>query len=350
MRRISASVFGFLSLLGGAELRAQPPTEGRVAELPSATSTVPVGYRKLQFTYSVKDRPTRTRDYFLWYPTSDREERYDYKGQIGVAAADGAIASGRHPLIVFSHGFLGAGDQIIFLTESLARSGYIVAAPNHADSGSGSEPIEIPNFIDARSWDDKKFVDRKEDLSALIDHLLGGKDSAAFLRDHVDERAIGVAGHSLGGYVALGMAGARPAWRDERIRAALILSPYALPYVDGSVLSEVRVPVMLQGGTRDWALTPFLPAVYEKLRVPKYFLILNDASHLEWTNLISLGRSTTDAVLSGSARWITAYSVAFFDSYLRGQERSALLAKPNPQLYSYEYSLTPPSPEAAGQE
>ena len=86
--------------------------------------------------------------------------------------------------------------------------------------------------------------------------------------------------------------------RDERIRAALILSPYSLPYVDGSVLSEVRVPVMLQGGTRDWALTPFLPAVYEKLRVPKYFLILNDASHLEWTNLISLGRSTTDAVLS----------------------------------------------------
>jgi predicted dienelactone hydrolase len=338
MRRIPASIFGVLSLLAGAELRAAAPPEEQVTDSPAAATAVPVGYRKLQFTYSVKAHPERTRTYFLWYPTADHEDRYDYKGQIGVAAPDGAIASGRHPLIVFSHGFLGAGDQIIFLTESLARAGYVVAAPNHADSGSGSEPIEIPNFIDARVWDDKKFVDRKEDLSALIDHLLDGKDAAAFLRDHIDERAIGVAGHSLGGYIALGMAGARPAWRDERIRAALILSPYALPYVDGTLLGQVRVPIMLQGGTRDWALTPFLPAVYEKLQVPKYFLVLNDASHLEWTNLISLGRSTRDCVRSGSGRWITAYSIAFFDTYLRGQERSALLAKPNPQLYSYEYS------------
>ena len=339
MKRIPASIIGILvSLLAGADSPREPPAEDRVAEVASSTEPMPVGYRKLRFTYSVSDRPARSRDYFLWYPTSDREDRFDYKGQIGVAAPDGAIAPGRHPLIVFSHGFLGAGDQIIFLTEGLARMGYIVAAPNHADSGSGSEPIEIPNFIDPRIWDDKKFLDRKEDLSALIDHLVGANDSAAFLRDHVDAHAIGVAGHSLGGYVALGMAGARPAWRDERIIAALILSPYALPYIGSSVLGQVRAPVMIQGGTRDWALTPLLPAVYEKLQVPKYFLVLNDASHFEWTNLISLGRSTTDAVQSGSARWITTYSVAFFDTYLRGQDRSTLLAKPNAQLYSFEYN------------
>src|SRR5262245_55658997 len=132
LKRIPASLFGLLSLVATAESRAQPPAATAAApsaELPAAvTNPVPVGYRKLQFTYSVTDRPARTRDYFLWYPTSDRESRYDYKGQFGVAAPDGAIAPGRHPLIVFSHGFLGAGDQIIFLTESLARAGYIVAA------------------------------------------------------------------------------------------------------------------------------------------------------------------------------------------------------------------------------
>jgi predicted dienelactone hydrolase len=342
MKRVPVSILTALWLLAGASSAAEtPPADPEGTEPASRTTPMSVGYRKLQFTYSMTDRPARSRDYFLWYPTSDREDRFDYKGQIGVAAPDGAIAPGRHPLIVFSHGFLGAGDQIIFLTEGLARMGYIVAAPNHADSGSGSEPIKIPNFIDPQIWDDKKFLDRKEDLSALIDHLVGANDSAAFLRDHVDAHAIGVGGHSLGGYVALGMAGARPAWRDERISAALILSPYALPYIGSSVLGQVRVPVMIQGGTRDWALTPILPAVYEKLQVPKYFLVLNDASHFEWTNLISLGRSTTDAVLSGSARWITAYSVAFFDTYLRGQDRSALLAKPNPQLYSFEYSPAP---------
>ena len=341
MKRIAISTFISLSLVAGATSLAESRQEDHGTGGSSATTPMSVGYRKLQFTYTVGSNPSRTRDYFLWYPTSDPEDRFDYKGQLGVAAPDGTIAPGRFPLIVFSHGFLGAGDQIIFLTENLARMGYIVAAPNHADAGTGSEPIAIPNFIDARSWDDKKYLDRKEDLSALIDHLLGGTDSAAFLRDHVDAQAIGIAGHSLGGYVALGMAGARPAWRDSRIRAALLLSPYALPYFDGPALGGVQVPVMLQGGTLDWAITPFLPAVYEKLQAPKYFLVLNAASHFEWTNLISLGKSTTAAVQSGSARWITGYSLAFFDSYLRGQDRSALLAKPNPQLYSFEYNPAP---------
>ena len=338
MKRIAISTFMFLSLVAGATSLAEGPQDDHGTGGSSATTPMSVGYRKLQFTYTVGSNPARTRDYFLWYPTADPEDRFDYKGQLGVAAPDGTIAPGRFPLIVFSHGFLGAGDQIIFLTENLARMGYIVAAPNHADAGTGSEPIAIPNFIDARSWDDNKYLDRKEDLSALIDHLLGGTDSAAFLRDHVDAHAIGIAGHSLGGYVALGMAGARPAWRDSRIRAALLLSPYALPYFDGPALGGVQVPVMLQGGTLDWAITPFLPAVYEKLQAPKYFLVLNAASHFEWTNLISLGKSTTAAVQSGSARWITGYSLAFFDSYLRGQDRSALLAKPNPQLHSFEYN------------
>jgi predicted dienelactone hydrolase len=297
-----------------------------------------VGYRKLQFTYAVGNGPARTRDYFLWYPTRDREDRFDYQGQLGVAAPDGAIAPGRFPLILFSHGFLGAGDQIIFLTENVARMGYIVAAPNHADSGTGSEPIEIPNFIDAKSWDDQKYLDRRDDISALIDHLLEAGESAAFLRDHIDEHAIGAAGHSLGGYIVLGMAGARPAWRDRRIRAALLLSPYALPYIDGAALGAIRIPVMLQGGTLDWAITPFLPAVYEKLQAPRYFLVLNGASHFEWTNLISLGKSTTAAIRSGNARWITGYGLAFFDRYLRGQDRSSILEKANSQLYYFEYS------------
>ncbi len=300
-----------------------------------------VGYRKLQFMYAVGDGPARTRDYFLWYPTSAPQDRFDYKGQIGVAAPDGAVAPGRFPLIVFSHGFLGAGDQTIFLTENLARMGYVVAAPDHADAGTGNESVAVPNFVDPRSWDDKKYLDRKEDLSALIDHLTEATNAATFLRDHIDAHAIGAAGHSLGGYIALGMAGARPAWRDERVRAALLLSPYALPYIDSGMLNEARVPLMLQGGTLDWAITPFLPAVYAELQVPKYFLVLNGATHFEWTNLVSLGKSTTAAVQSGNARWITAYSLAFFDCHLRGRDCSTVLVKPNPQLYSFEYSPTP---------
>lgn len=41
---------------------------------------------------------------------------------------------GRHPLVVFSHGFNGCNTQSTFLTEALAANGYFVVAPNHADA------------------------------------------------------------------------------------------------------------------------------------------------------------------------------------------------------------------------
>jgi len=38
------------------------------------------------------------------------------------------------PLVLFSHGLGGCALQTIFFTEELARHGYVVAAPDHADA------------------------------------------------------------------------------------------------------------------------------------------------------------------------------------------------------------------------
>src|SRR5207244_5750878 len=133
----------------------------------------------------------------------------------------------------------GSGDQTIFLMEALARAGYIVAAPNHADAAAerGKQPADVPNFFEPNSWDSGKFFDRKEDVTALVDELIvRGRDPQAFLFEHVDEAFIGAAGHSLGGYTVLGLAGARPSWREPRIRAVVAYSPYAMPY-DRSALA-----------------------------------------------------------------------------------------------------------------
>lgn len=299
-----------------------------------------VGFRKATFVYTASGNEVRQLLVLYWYPTTQPAAEFDYRGQVGYVAPDAAVAPGRHPLVVFSHGFLGAADQAIYLTEAIARAGYIVVAPNHADALAEHvrKPVALPNFVDAKAWDDSTHFDRKEDVSALLDHLLAlDRDDTSFLFERVDKAKIGAAGHSLGGYAVLGLAGARRSWHEKRIRAALLYSPYAMPYLDGEQLRDIRIPAMLQGGTFDWGITPFLPKAFAQLRGPKYLLVLKYGTHFDWTNFIALGKTTTEAAQEGNARWIVDYSVAFLDHHLAGKERPDILREDNSQLASFQF-------------
>ncbi len=338
LRPASAAVCLLLMLCSCASKPAALP---RGPQQPAADAPRPAadaGFRKFTFTYTGGDDSRRERTVYLWYPSAAPASRFDYHGQIGSVAHEGPVAAGRHPLILFSHGFRGAGDQSIFLTEAWAREGYVVAAVDHADAAAQRDrPAAWPDFADAKTWDERKFVDRKEDLSALLDHLLSlDRDPDSFLHGRVDERAVGAAGHSLGGYTVLGMAGARPSWRDGRVRAALLMSPYAVPYLSQGDLGSVCVPVMLQGGTLDWGITPFLPSIFAKLPAPKYFLVLKGENHFGWTNLASLRKTTTEVVRGGNPELMTRYGVEFFNRHLKGAGDAALLDAPNPRLESYQ--------------
>jgi predicted dienelactone hydrolase len=156
-------------------------------------------------------------------------------------------------------------------------------------------------------------------------------------KGRVDVAAVGVAGHSLGGYTALGLIGGWKQATDKRFRAALALSPYSAPYHTQGELAGVEVPVMCQGGTLDIGITPFVPATYKKLTGPKYYLVLKNETHFGWTNLIALGKTTTDVVSDGNAELMLDYSVAFFDRHLRGEKDAKLLDEKHARLNSYEF-------------
>lgn len=290
---------------------------------------VPAGYsQQLKFSYRAGNGSERERRIFLWYPSAVEAAPFKYHGlQEGLVAPDAPLRTGRHPLVLFSHGFWGAADQTIFLMEALARAGYVVAALHHDDAipNHRQNPVDLPNFVHAKAWDDAKFFDRKEDMSALLDHLLeldGREGSVLF--EHLDRNTIGAAGHSLGGYTVLGMAGARASWEDERIRAALLLSPYVHPFYFHGNLKDVRIPVMFQGGTRDVGITPFLKSIYKRVAAPKYFFILDKVGHYGWTNFATAGQSTTQALQDGTIKLMADYGVAFFDRHLRGRNEVAL--------------------------
>jgi predicted dienelactone hydrolase len=228
--------------------------------------------------------------------------------------------------------------------EALAAAGYLVLAPNHRDAACGSAGAtegwypgkligklatsrsEAP-FGVASKWSDATYKDRRADFEAILDAVL--KD-ATFQGVPIDPERIGIAGHSLGGYTALGLAGAWPSWKDRRIKAVLGLSPYCSPYVKKGDLGHLDVPVMYQGGTRDLGVTPSvrrLKGAYDLSTAPKYYVEFDGAGHLAWTNLNKEYQSL-----------ISQYSVAFFDRYLKGitdpDPLAPLVGNPPPQKVS----------------
>ena len=302
------------------------------------------GYRKL--TLPAEGVRTRKCEVFLWYPSNTPAKTHNYHTQFGEVAVEGAVCPGRHPVILFSHGFHGTGDQSIFLMEAWARSGYIVAAPNHADAGlRPSGPQERPNFLNDKSWDDNKYHDRRDDLNDVLQHLLAeDQTSGGPLEGRVDVDAVGAAGHSLGGYTVLGLAGAWKSWKNDKVKAALAMSPYAMPYLRDDRLKQIAIPVMLQGGTHDWGISPFLPKAYDLLPMTKYHVVFKNENHFGWTNLASLGKKTTETVTSGNPELITTYSTAFFHRHLQRTAAQPLLEDKNSRVQTYQFSVIPPQP------
>lgn len=327
--------------------QAQPASQER-DKVPALVTDRPhqVGYRRQDFQFAVPSGEQRTRQLDLWYPTSEREQRFNYKallginGQVGFVKEGATVAPGKHPLLLFSHGFLGTSDQIIFLTESCARAGYIVAAMNHADSlgTRRQKKLDPPNFGDFAHWTDNKYRDRQEDLTALLNQMLEwNKATDSAWSGHIDEALIGGCGHSLGGYTVMGLAGGWKSWKEPRLKAAVLFSPFAHPFDAQGKTSDVTIPVMLQGGTLDFGITPFLTPVYRKLSGPKVLLVLKNETHFGWTNLICLGKTTTECVADGNAELMVKYTVAFFDQHLLGVDRSALWEKENSRLESFRF-------------
>jgi predicted dienelactone hydrolase len=278
-----------------------------------------MGFERTAFRVRERDGAERETTLYLWYPSP---------------RPYGPVADGAHPLVLFSHGYLGAGDQSLFLTEALARGGYVVAALDHRDAIRGAGPRVLPNVLSPEAWSERDFRDRADDLRALLDRLLErGRTRGDRLAGRIDAGAIGAVGHSLGGYTLLGIAGAWPAWRDARVRAVALLSPYAAPFLARQKLA-LGIPVLLQGGTLDVGISPLLPALYERLAAPRYLLMLRDETHLGWTDHVCAERSARECASSGNPLRIVEYTRAFLDRHLRRRPAPRLDAR-DPGLASW---------------
>ncbi len=255
------------------------------------------GFHELTFLDPLDSRPMHA---YAFYPSTDKERVTRIQGYPIEASEDAAIALGRFPLLMISHGNTGTPLAQHDLATSLARRGFVVVAVfhpgdnylDHSRLGSLSNlygrPLQVSEAISA----------------ALLDPLLSPSISA---------RRVGIIGYSAGGETALILAGAQPdlgrlrqycverpqdrdacktqgqlladredlhAKADPRVGALMLMAPLSLMF-GRQTLSDVHVPVLLYSGDGDelLAIDKNAEALARKLPEISDFKLLAGAGH-----------------------------------------------------------------------
>lgn len=227
---------------------------------------------RLQTFYN-GDRSLVTR---IYYPTHAQGLPQQVGGRpvfAGISALpDATPAAGHFPLMVISHGSGGNNSSQAWLASALVQQGMIVIAANHPGSTSGDS-------VPAKSLE---LWQQTRDISALIDAML--KDSV--WQPRINAQAIGVMGHSKGGYSAIATIGGQVAlkdfiagcqrqprspnclfyagvnkdaisatafnanYTDARIRFAIALDPGMVPYLQPASLRHISAPLLVIAAQR----------------------------------------------------------------------------------------------------
>jgi len=236
------------------------------------------------------------------------------------------------PVVLFSHGLGGSRSGSEYLGRHWSGRGYVAVFLQHVGSDDSiwrdvplrqrmaalREAASGQNFM-LRVRDVPAVLDQLEKWNAEPDHVLAGR---------LDPQRVGMSGHSFGAVTAQAVSGqAVPLigqrFTDERIRAAVILSPS--PPRRGNpaaAFGSVKVPWLLMTGTKDASPIGDVEAadrqnVYLHLPagVDHYELVLDRAEHSAFSDRRLAG--DREPRNPNHHRAILALSTAFWDAYLQ---------------------------------
>lgn len=241
------------------------------------------------------------------------------------------------PLVVLSHGFGADRHFLSYLAYHLASYGLTVVALEHPGSNvtwltqiTTQSGYGVPGDILPAS----EFIDRPKDISFLLNQLEPLNEYSIMFRGKFNTQQVTVVGHSLGGYTALALAGAKlnlaqlrkfcdvrslvglsPAdWlqcaavdlpkgqpvdlHDPRVTQVVALNPVIGRLFDEASLAEIKVPTMILAGTDD-SITPavsqqLLP--FTQLKTSKYLLTAIGGTHLSVGDPNNLNQALTQSL------------------------------------------------------
>ena len=254
---------------------------------------------------------------------SEVESRFRCAGVRGAALRQGVF-----PLLVFSHGNGGIRHQNIFQVEHLASHGYIVVSADHTGNA-GLAPLPSGALPYDRSGRGRSARNRPRDVSFLITELLRRNAQAgSWLHKSLDGERIGLLGHSFGGFTVCKVAEA-----DRRVKAIL---PMTVGYG-----RKTSVPMLLMLGEKDRTMGAAGNAVarlyYQGCEGPKHLVSLKRGGHFSFTDMDAIAPGFGDGIggeeflpIARAKSVVNAYSLAFFDHYLRADAPSGRYLRTNP--------------------
>jgi len=328
---------------------------------PPAVTSYNVGYRILDFKYKDESSQEKTLTTAVWYPTDAEEKDYEYGGGYakGKVALDAPVSKKGvpYPLVLYSHGYSGSGVAAVFLTEYLARSGFVVVAPDHNDDLSavrirGGADANLPKIWEnalkiarsEKSFDHKKFEYRLKEIRFACDKILElSKEENSPFSGMIDEKRIAIAGHSLGSYTALGVTGMRE--KDERFKAAVYFSGGL--FWDEKEFSKIKIPAMfMYGETETYGrgilglsdLSVKTIGAYLWCDGPRFCLEVKHGTHMTFCERVF--KENTPEIAKEQVRLIKEYTTAFLLKYLNNEPKADdVLSRKDKMLTRYYYDF-----------
>lgn len=265
------------------------------------------------------------------------------------------------PVIAISHGLGSNREEFAELAAHLASYGYAVVVPEHIGSNTQFREDALSGLF-YQLLRPEEFVDRPIDITVALDELERFARRNPDIAGQLDLNAVGVIGHSFGGYTALTLAGAEinplrlaiecqtvqinlnislllqciaedlPHFpndlRDPRVKAVIAMSPVPSAILGPEGIETIDLPTMIIASDNDFVAPAIAEQIYPFtwLTTPeKYLAVLSPASHLTVIDSIFLGTtSPLNELLIGpseglGSQYTQALSVAFMQVHVSGQ-------------------------------
>ncbi len=179
-----------------ASLKRSIPLLIATLALPATAMADTTGMREFSLRDATAGRDTQG---FVWYPAGDAEKTVLAHGNVVweaiSVAPDAPPLPGAHPLVLLSHGMFGNARNQAWLAEELVARGFVVLAIDHPGTSTFQRDADQRRML----WE------RPRDISRALTELLADPE----LGPLIDRERIFMAGHSLGGFTAMELAGGR---------------------------------------------------------------------------------------------------------------------------------------------
>lgn len=229
----------------------------------SITSYANTAFRQL----NIHEDNSRPLDIAIWYPTEATGSPEKIGDNIAFystpALRDAAPEAGEHPLLLLSHGYGGNWRNLNWLATKMAAQGYIVAAVDHPGT----------TTLNKRPQDAKELWRRPQDLRRAMAKII----TTPSLAGKVDAQRIAAAGHSLGGWTVLELAGARfdsarfqnDCQAHARLNACKLIQTLGIDEADGRLDADESEPAIKAVVSLDLGLARgFTPESLSQIAVP----------------------------------------------------------------------------------